>query len=148
MELLYTLAMFNLHGAIWAHTYRRSHQSIPRYSNLTLHLPLGDKTCIINRAKCCSETSLIPIYPHTHSHLDINNKSQAATLRRLSGMIVYYCKKIKVIGGAKRWNCIRERTNAPFESVSNVSLLCPWSRMWCLFREQSLRGTLACTLVL
>lgn len=59
-------------------THRRSHQSIPQYSNLTPHLPLGDKTCIINRVERCQETSLIPIRPHSHSHACINNISPVA----------------------------------------------------------------------
>lgn len=56
------------HMSSWTHTH--THKSIPRYSNLTLHLPLSDKTCIINVAKCCQETSdsYQPPLAHTWTH--------------------------------------------------------------------------------
>lgn len=51
-------------------TKTHTHKSIPQYSNLTLHLPLSDKTCIINSAKCCQETSdsYQPPLAHTQTH--------------------------------------------------------------------------------
>lgn len=52
--------------------------------HLTLRLPLSDKTCIINRAKCCQETSLIPINAHSLICGHINNTYMAS---KASGII-------------------------------------------------------------